>query len=431
MELGVHILGYALVAAFGVALSAEFAGATLQRHAVAKLAAFTVASMLVQLLCLTAFGLKTTYELYPLVVHLPLVAFLATAFRRPWISSAVSVLSAYLCCQIPRWIAETAYLIWDDGLIRNLAHIAALAVTYVLLHRFAVEPMRKLLAQSRQSALLLGVFPLFYYLFDYGSTVYSSLLYSGNAFVVQFMPSLMACAYFLFLLVYASKAEQHESARREQELLSFQLRQSKAEYIALRRMQDQARKYRHDLRHHLSLLQGFAETGDVQSIKEYICGLNGSLDACTPKRYCKNDVVDLLLSGFEGRAHDAGVTLLVEADLPEELPISDIDLCSLVSNGLENAVLAAEQVSGPSRRTVDAKLRFRQKNLLMSIQNPFEGPILFKEGLPVASQEGHGFGTRSIASIAKRYGGYASFSAEDSLFTLRVMLPMRERRAKI
>lgn len=426
MDLALRLLDYALVAVFGVALSAEFAGVAGRRHAAAKLVAFTAADMLVQLLCLMAFGFETTFELYPLVVHAPLIVFLTAAFHQSPAHATVGVLSAYLCCQIPRWIAETVLLVSGSPLARDLVHLAALAVTYVLLHRYAVGPLQKLLASSRRATLLLGIVPLLYYLFDYGSTVYSDLLYSGNAFAVQLMPSLVACAYFFFLLVYHSKAEAHENARHEQELLALQLSQSETEYETLRCMQDQARMYRHDVRHHLSLLLGFAEEGDLQKIKAYICGIEQDLDTFTPRRCCRNDVVDLLLSHFDSRARSAGVKLSITADLPEALPFDDRDLCSLLSNGLENAVCAASRVCDPARRVVEVKLSFRQKNLLMSIQNPFEGTVEFEDGLPVADRAGHGFGTRSIASVTKSYGGRASFSADDGVFAVRAMLPTRE-----
>lgn len=427
MELFVQALNYGLITAFGVALSAEFVGAIQQRCAFAKLTAFIAVSLILQALCFLAFGLEATTKLYPLIVHVPLIVLLTTVFHRSPLNAAVGVLSAYLCCQVPRWFADAALSISGDTIVRSFVHIVAIIAAYALLHRFAVGPMQKLLLHSRRSALLLGVFPLLYYLFDYGTTVYSDLLFSGSMFAVQFAPSLLACTYFSFLLVYYTKVEEQEASRCEQELLSLQLRQSETEYAALRRMQDQAREYRHDLRHHLSLLLSFAEENDVEKIKGYVCSIEEDLDTFTTKRYCKNEVIDLLLSHFDNRARSANVSLLIEAKLPEALPFSDVDMCALLSNGLENALIATEQVSDPSHRAIHVKLSIKQKNFLMSIQNPFMGVVSFEEGLPTTSREGHGFGVRSMASIAKRHGGHALFTADSNVFTLRVILPMKDR----
>lgn len=265
-----------------------------------------------------------------------------------------------------------------------------------------------------------------YYIFDYSTTVYTDLLYSGNPFSVQFMPSVMAIFYFFFLLVYHSRLEKQEKAQYERDLFSLQLRQSELEFSAIRQMQAQARQYRHDLRHHFALLLELAEAGELQKIKDYLHNAGEDLDAFTQKRFCENDVVNLLLSHFTGLAERADVKLSVDAVLPSALPFEDTELCCLLSNGLENAILAAGRVTDPAKRTVHVHLRLRQKNLLLSIQNSYTGKVTITDGLPVTNRKEHGFGTQSIVSIVNSYAGQVSFSAEDNIFLLRVMLPMKD-----
>ena len=42
--------------------------------------------------------------IYPLIIHLPLILLMSALTKKPW-WSAVSVLTAYLCCQLRRWLA--------------------------------------------------------------------------------------------------------------------------------------------------------------------------------------------------------------------------------------------------------------------------------------------------------------------------------------
>lgn len=424
MRFMVGLFNYGLVALFGIALSAEFSGADRQNRSAVKLTLFSVCVIVVQLLCWMFFGMEFTKMIYPFIVHIPLTIFLVTAFHQTWSGAAVSVLCAYLCCQFPLWIAALSYLFSADELYRHLLYIAATILTYLLLHRYAVKPTQKLLTRSRQSALALGIFPLLYYLFDYVTTVYTNLLYSGNPFVVQFMPFVMASAYFFFLLIYHSKLEEQEKSQREQDLLSLQLRRSNAEFSAMQQMQEQARQYRHDLRHHFSLLLTLAEAGKVQEVIDYLRTIRQNLDTFAPQRFCGNEVIDLLLSHFTGRAESVGVKLLIDAKLPSSLPFENTELCSLLSNGLENAILAAGKVSEPTERTVTVLLCLRQKNFLLSIENPYTDNISFADGLPVADRTDHGFGTQSISSIVRKHNGQVSFSAKDNRFLLRVVLPM-------
>jgi len=418
----IRLISYGIIAIFGITLSTAFSSADRQPGAGPKIAAFCLFSLVVQVVSVFCVGVETTRMLYPLLVHLPLIIVLAKFFGVPWLVSLVSVFTAYQCCQILRIVANIAYFFTDADVWHDLLCILFSPFLYWLLRRFAAPPLAILMRRSRQSALLLGAMPLIYYIFDYVGTVYTDLLYSGHPFMVQFMPSVMSLSYFFFLATYQTSLEKQEKSQQERDLLALQLRRSETEFSAMQQMQEQAQQFRHDLRHHFALLLGFAEEGDLAKLKEYLLSHSESLDRFTPKVYCGNKVVNLLLSHFEEQAAARGVTLEVSAALPESIPFSDSEICSLLSNGLENAIRATARF--PGKRTVSVTLQARQQNLLLSIQNPYQGEVLFENGYPVSSTEGHGFGTRSILSIVNKHSGQVSFTAHNGLFLLRIMLPM-------
>lgn len=98
----------------------------------------------------------------------------------------------------------------------------------------------------------------------------------------------------------------------------------------------------------------------------------------------------------------------------------------MLSNGLENAIFTAAACPDSERRVVSVKATVHKANLLILIENPYAGVIVMKGGFPQSSLEGHGYGTRSIAAIADAHGGQAIFSAEDGVFTLKIMLSLRK-----
>lgn len=431
MRIMVSLFSYGWIAIFGIMLSASFFGVIKQKHAIVKLLLFSFATIFIQLLCWLVFGVEFTAKAYPFVVHLPLAIFLVIVFRQSWLTAFISVLFSYQCCQLPRWIAAITYLFSEDKLYRDMLYIIVIPIIYVLLYRYATESTRKLLTHSKYAALILGIMPLLYYIFDYVTTIYTDLLYSGKPFVVQFMPSVMATFFFFFLLIYHSSLEQQEKARQERDLLSLQLQRSEVEFSAMRQMQDQTRQYRHDLRHHFALLLGFAEEEESQKIKAYLQNVLKDMDAFVPKRFCGNDVVDLVLSHFAEVAEKAGVELAVKAQLPTTLPFEDAEICSLLSNGIENAIFAAGKIPIPDERKVDIRLDIRQRNLLLSIQNPYMGKVVIADGIPVTNRTEHGFGTRGMLFIVNKHKGQISFSEKDNIFLLQVMLPMEESVAAI
>ena len=136
--------------------------------------------------------------------------------------------------------------------------------------------------------------------------------------------------------------------------------------------------------------------------------------------------MNLLCSSFTAKASKAGIALTVEAKLPNALSISDTELCSLLSNGLENALHAAsEQPAG--ERWVTLYCGVRQNKLLIEIRNPCTGEVVMQDGIPVSGREDHGFGCRSIRTIAQRNGGLCVFTAQDKEFCMQAVLPVLER----
>lgn len=418
------LISYGLVTVFGIFLSASFSGIDFKKNSLSHLILFTVASISIQFLIFNLSGVKLTQQLYPLILHLPLALLLIIFFKKAWSVAVVSVLLAYLCCQIPRWIASITYLFNEDSLYYDILYVLSIVATYVILHRYTRKPIQKIITYSPLSVWGLGLLPLLYYLFDYLTTVYTDILYSGNYYVAQIMPSVMAIGYITFVVIYQSRVEAQDTIQQERQLLSIQLRRSQAEYAALRQMQDQACRFHHDLRHHTTLLMDYADQGALPEIKAYLQEIHQHLDVATFQHFSGHQVVDLLLSHFEYQANEAGVRFVVNAELPSVLPFKDTELCSLLSNGLENAIFAAAQVTEEANRAVTVSMSVRQRNLLLSIQNPYVGDIAFVNGLPATPRPGHGLGTRSIASIVNQHGGLVHFSANNGVFLLRATLPM-------
>ena len=66
--------------------------------------------------------------------------------------------------------------------------------------------------------------------------------------------------------------------------------------------------------------------------------------------FCENQIADVVLSSKAGEAAGRGIRFTVSAPLPPELPVEDVDLMSLLSNLLDNALEAAGQAEDPGWR---------------------------------------------------------------------------------
>lgn len=208
---------------------------------------------------------------------------------------------------------------------------------------------------------------------------------------------------------------------------SQQLDAAKTQIEFLRAAQMRTAIYRHDMRHNLAAIDALLSTGNVQKTRDYINQVQSGIEALTLRHFCENNLVNLLCSFFSDKAERAGIRLTVDTVLPEALDISDMELCAIVSNGLENAFRAVGELEN-DRKWIELHSSIRQDKLLIEIRNPYAGQVSYEDGMPVSDREGHGHGCRSIRSIAQQHRGVCLFEAEDGVFVLRVVLPMNSDR---
>ena len=364
-------------------------------------------------------------RVYPLIVHLPLLLLLYVLTKKLW-SPAVSILTAYLFCQLRRWVALLAAVVLPGGaIVQDLTELAVTAPLLLFLLRFAAPAIRQLFGYPMKIQCCFGAIPALYYAFDYLTRVYTDLLSSGEPVVVEFMPFVCCAAYLIFLLFNFTEERKRARLRDIQKNLEIQLAQSVQEINALRQSQEMAARHRHDLRHHLQYLSNCIRNGQEERAQSYISGIFQEIEAQTVQRYCENEAANLILSAFAGRMEKDGIRLEVQGALPAFLTVSDSDLCVLLSNSLENALHACRPLAAAGRAcTVSLRLQYHERTgkLTMLVTNPCGEAVRFENGVPVSGEPGHGIGVQSICAIVERYGGACSFQVEDGQFILRLFL---------
>ena len=418
------IINYAFVLLYGAFLTIGFAGGCTSEKERRELAVLSVILLAVQTLSYFLLGFENTRKLYPLISHLPLFLMLVCRFKRPWSVVLASVLTAYFCCQLPRWIGTITLHLFGTTLAYELGYMLSLFPLFFLLRRYFAKAAYQAMTFSKRSLQLFGGLPLFYYIFDYATTVYTDALYTGVRMVTEFLPAAMALFYVVFVSAYHQEVQRRSKLEMDNAILTAQSERAKNEIFALQQVQQQTSIYRHDMRHHLSLLNSYLEAGEISLAGEYIRQAQTDIDKIVPVRYCENNAVNLILSSFAAKSKQQDVAFSAEVNIPAVLPLSDTELCALLSNGLDNAVRAAAQMDGQAQRTVRINCQPHKDKLLIYISNPYRGTVTMREGLPQGTQPQHGFGAISIRMIAEKHNGYCAFEAEEGLFTLKVVLPL-------
>lgn len=406
---------------FGVFLSAGFLGIRMSRKNIAILLGFSSAVGVVYVFNFITFGEGFTIKIYPFMIHLPLLCFLTFFYKVGALRSALSILVAYMCCQISKWVGLAMLDVTGEEWVYYGTRIVITVVVFIVLIRFVWNVTAQLVQKSTKALLILASLPFTYYVFDYITGVYTSLIYSGRKVVAEFLGFALCIAYLLFLLVYFKQYEEKRDAEQKSRILELQQLQAAKEIEAQKRSAYTISLLRHDMRHFLAAISAYIESGELDKAKEYINGIDFYIDKTAVHKYCKNEIVNMILSSYESIIEENGIDFQQSVRIPEQLSISDVDLTSILSNALENAIHAVRPLD-KERRCIWLNLRMKEEKLLISVKNYFAEMPVMVDGIPKSKKEGHGFGTQSICYVAEKLNGNCQFSIENDRFVLRIIL---------
>lgn len=256
---------------------------------------------------------------------------------------------------------------------------------------------------------------------------------------------------FIFLVSFAilaaiSALADHEQLERAKQLSEMR----EAYYQNLQQQENSLRHMRHDMRNHLSTIRALLERNNTKEAVSYLddlldgvhparmdmeqetdCGtcIGNEAEAVPPrknihfiqnvKRFCENEAANALLQTKVDLLLQNGLDFDFRVNLPEDISISDIDLCSLMGNALDNAIRAAASAAD---KTITLRCRCDKGIFMLMAVNCFSGSVDLKLKTTKPDRARHGFGISGMKEIAARYGGSLETQVEGHTFTLLVYL---------
>ena len=225
-----------------------------------------------------------------------------------------------------------------------------------------------------------------------------------------------------------------EAERRTEERLVLQRGELAQEnYENLRRHNEEIIALRHDMRHHITTLQGLLQEGDTEEAARYLDTLSKRPELARSSGYTVHPAVDAVLSAMLARGASAGVRAEVKVDLPSSLSIPDSDLCPLLMNLLENALEANEKAPEGAEKWLRVTMHIRGEYLYVGVENARFGLVDFdqEERLYRSTKPGglHGMGLKSARATARKYHSELVLKVSRDAFSASTALLLPETEA--
>lgn len=186
------------------------------------------------------------------------------------------------------------------------------------------------------------------------------------------------------------------------------------------------RALRHELKNHIALMEGLLQNGEYDRLERYFADYAGKITPQLAEFRCASPLISSIISHQMNTAQAAGVTLDVIAAVPETIGIADDDLCSVLSNMLDNGV---EGCLRAGQKLVRASLHTERQCLFITVTNPVAEDILLENPSLLSTKENasaHGFGIPILRRITEKYDGIITFHVENGWFTADAMMYMEE-----
>ena len=251
---------------------------------------------------------------------------------------------------------------------------------------------------------------------------YPTTLQTGRVLQVYIVMSITLLFLMLFFnaifLLMAISINRNARLQQENQFLSMQQQR----YESLKAAIEEARQARHDMRHQMNQLSALAEAGDLDGLKAYLSKTVSRIPELDMS-FCENRAADSVVGYYCALAKREGISFCAKLDLPQTLPVDEIDMCLVLSNLLENAFEASLRTA-PARRKIEVTAYVHAARLvLIEAENAFDGEINENSGVFRSSKrKGNGIGIQSVRHIAEKSGGVSTVTYQDGLFCAKVML---------
>ncbi len=184
------------------------------------------------------------------------------------------------------------------------------------------------------------------------------------------------------------------------------------------------RGWRHDYHNHMQTIKAYLSMNRVEETLTYLDHLEEDLDSIDIAIRTGNVSVDAIVSSKISLADRKDIRVSCKAAVPKELKVSDVDLCVVIGNLLDNAIESCAKIPR-EKRFLRLYIGIFKKQLYISVSNATEERKRRRMSEFISSKYGnHGHGLRRIDAIAEKYDGYVNRKNEPGVFATEVMLPL-------
>lgn len=199
-------------------------------------------------------------------------------------------------------------------------------------------------------------------------------------------------------------------------------------YEMIMQVDEDSRRRKHEMKHHMQTIRSLLSARAVEKAEKYIEKLIQETDQFAETTYSENVVVNSIVGIRLNQAKKEGIAVQSHIHVPVRLEVDDVDLNSLLSNMLENAIEACMRMEDREEAYINLEIRKNQRFLFIECENSVDRGEILEAGQRTVKDhpKEHGFGLRAMSAVAEKYASIIQVEREPGRFTARTNLCLLE-----
>jgi len=251
------------------------------------------------------------------------------------------------------------------------------------------------------------------------------LLYLGIIFLGVYYDGTVAGGIGALIFILLEYLLQRIMKREEDKTIIYQNKLMKQQMDEIENIYMTMRGWRHDYHNHLQSLKGYLSLNKVEQMKNYLNELETDLDSIDTLYHSGNLQLDSILNAKLAIAEKGQIRIHCDASIPPQLHVSDLDLCVILGNLLDNAIESCRKIKDSDERFIRVYIGILKKQLYISITNATSETVKQRTDHYFTTKRGdHGHGLKRVDQVVKKYDGYLNRQNEPGIFATEIVLPL-------
>lgn len=184
--------------------------------------------------------------------------------------------------------------------------------------------------------------------------------------------------------------------------------------------EERVRSIYHDLKNHLLVMESRQNTAETRQMAET---LRSQIADYEDYVHTGNEFLDIILKDKAAKAREKQIDFSALVDFKGMDFIEPLDISTIFSNALDNAMEASERLP-EDQRLVTVKAERVRDMLIITVENNTLPGTRPAEGTTKKDRFVHGFGIPNIKKAVEKYDGQCSFHQGDGTYLLKILIPI-------